>query len=172
MNYFELFGLEPNFFINEAELSSKLRALLNASHPDRFASSGSQQQMIAMQKTTQLNDAFAVLKHPVRRAQYLLELKTGIDATKEVTVKDPMFLMQQLELREQLETIIEQKNVSDLINFSDNIELMADSQRDELAQEFEQVEWNTQSIQTAIYKLQFLYKTLADIEAAEDKLLD
>ena len=128
--------------------------------------------MIAMQKTTQLNDAFAVLKHPVRRAQYLLELKTGIDARKEVTVKDPMFLMQQLELREQLETIIEHKNTADLIKFSDNIESMADNQRNELAQEFEQDEWDAQSIQTAIYKLQFLYKTLADIEAAEDKLLD
>lgn len=172
MNYFELFGLEPSFLIDQSQLASKLRALLNAAHPDRFASSGAQQQRLAMQKSTQINDAFATLKNPIRRAQYLLETEKNIDASKEVTVSDPVFLMQQLELREQLEVIIDQKSASDLMKFSDNISAMAKTQESEVANLFAQDDWQVKNILSAIHKLQFLHKTLSDIEAAEDKLLD
>ena len=171
-NYFELFGLEPNFFVNDVELNSTLKKLLHATHPDRYASASSQEQMIAMQKTTEINDAYAILKNPVRRAQYLLAIKKGVDVSRNVTVNDPVFLMQQLELREQLEHIVLRKNASELISFSDHIESIRDEQIAELKLFFEQNEWSIQNIQTAIYKLQFLLKTLHDIEVAEDRLLD
>lgn len=170
-NYFELFGLEPNFSIDVAKLSSKLRALLNSVHPDKFASSGSQQQMLSMQKTTQLNDAFAVLKNPVKRAQYLLHLKTGIDTSKEHTVNDPEFLMQQLELREELEDISSSSDISQLHQFADKISELEEVQEKQMAELFSQAPLDTDQLQKAIYKLQFLHKTLSDIEQAEDKLL-
>lgn len=170
-NYFELFGLEPNFSIDVAKLSSKLRALLNSVHPDRFASSGAQQQMLSMQKTTQLNDAFAVLKNPVKRAQYLLHLKTGIDTSKEHTVNDPEFLMQQLELREELEDISSSSDISQLHQFADKISELEEVQEKQMAELFSQAPLDTDQLQKAIYKLQFLHKTLSDIEQAEDKLL-
>lgn len=170
-NYFELFGLEPNFSIDVAKLSSKLRALLNSVHPDRFASSGAQQQMLSMQKTTQLNDAFVVLKNPVKRAQYLLHLKTGIDTSKEHTVNDPEFLMQQLELREELEDISSSSDISQLHQFADKISELEEVQEKQMAELFSQAPLDTDELQKAIYKLQFLHKTLSDIEQAEDKLL-
>lgn len=171
-NYFELFGLEPNFFIDQKDLSSKLKRLLQSAHPDRHAQGGSQQQMLAMQKTTRLNDAFAVLKHPVRRAQYLLQVVKGIDTTKDHTVNDPEFLMQQLELREELDNLAQQKDASGLMTFADKIEAMAEEQEASLGQRFEQDEWDLEALKVSIYKLQFLHKTLHDIELAEDKILD
>lgn len=170
-NYFELFGLEPNFSIDVPKLSAKLRTLLNSVHPDRFASSGAQQQMLSMQKTTQLNDAFAVLKHPVKRAQYLLHLKTGIDTAKDHTVNDPEFLMQQLELREELETISGGNDISQLHQFADKISALEEEQESRMAELFQQEPLDTEELEKAIYKLQFLHKTLSDIEQAEDKLL-
>lgn len=170
-NYFELFGLEPNFSIDVPKLSAKLRTLLNSVHPDRFASSGSQQQMLSMQKTTQLNDAFAVLKNPVKRAQYLLHLKTGIDTSKEHTVNDPEFLMQQLELREELEEISSSNDIGKLNQFADKIDELEVAQEKQMSELFSQEPLDTDELQKAIYKLQFLHKTLSDIELAEDKLL-
>lgn len=171
-NYFELFGLEPNFFVDKKSLSGKLKRLLQSAHPDRHASGGSQQQMLAMQKTTRLNDAYAVLKHPVKRAQYLLQVEKDIDTTKDHTVNDPEFLMQQLELREELDTITRQKDATALMSFADKIETMAEQQEGELGELFEQEPWDIEALKIAIYKLQFLHKTLHDIELAEDKILD
>ena len=171
-NYFELFGLEPNFFIDQNDLSSKLKRLLQSTHPDRHTQGGSQQQMLAMQKTTRLNDAFAVLKDPVKRAQYLLLVVKDIDTTNDHTVNDTEFLMQQLELREELDTISKQKDAGMLMDFADRIEAMADQQEQKLGQLFEQDSWDLDALKISIYKLQFLHKTLRDIELAEDTLLD
>ena len=171
-NYFELFGLEPNFFVDQKDLSSKLKRLLQSAHPDRHAQGGSQQQMLAMQKTTRLNDAFAVLKDPVKRAQYLLQVEKNIDTTKDHTVNDAEFLMQQLELREELDTISKQKDAAELMNFADKIEELAEQQESELGGLFKQEPWDLDALKIGIYKLQFLHKTLRDIELAEDKILD
>ncbi|ACV26915.1 Fe-S protein assembly co-chaperone HscB [Kangiella koreensis] len=170
-NYFEMFGLEPNFSIDIPKVSAKLRTLLNSVHPDRFASSGAQQQMLSMQKTTQLNDAFAVLKNPVKRAQYLLRLKTGIDTAKDHTVNDPEFLMQQLELREELEDIVASGDISRLNQFADKISELEEKQEEQMSELFAHQPLNTEELEKAIYKLQFLHKTLSDIEQAEDKLI-
>ncbi len=174
-NPFELFGLEPNFLLNEQELSQKLRDMLQTVHPDRFVSSSDQEQLAAMQKTTQINDAYGVLKSPVRRAQALLQLRTGVDSSGEVTVKDPMFLMQQLELREELENLSVKKDMNGLMSFAEQIESMQEQQiaviNDFFQQEGENQELESDKILAEIYKLQFLRKTLIDIEAAEEKIL-
>ncbi len=174
-NPFELFGLEPNFLLDEQELSQKLRNMLQSVHPDRFASGSDQEQLAAMQKTTQINDAYGVLKSPVRRAQALLQLKAGLDGSKEVTVKDPVFLMQQLELREELETLSTKKDMGGLMDFAETIESMEDAQiasiNDLFQQEGENQLLESDKILTEIYKLQFLRKTLMDIDAAEEKIL-
>ncbi|WP_251359820.1 Fe-S protein assembly co-chaperone HscB [Kangiella sp. TOML190] len=171
-NPFELFGLEPNFLLNERELSQKLRSMLQAVHPDRFASAGDQEQLAAMQKTTQINDAYGILKSPVRRAQALLKLKTGMDGAAEITVKDPMFLMQQLELREELEKLSDDKDMNGLLDFSEQIEAMQSEQITAIDSLFNQDALDSDKILAEIHKLQFLRKTLMDTEAAEDKLLD
>ncbi len=149
--------------------------MLQAVHPDRFASGSDQEQLAAMQKTTQINDAYGILKSPVRRAQALLQLKTGVDGTGEVTVKDPMFLMQQLELREELEILSDKKDMNGLLAFAEEIESMEKKQianiNDFFQQEDENHALDSDKILTEIYKLQFLRKTLIDIEAAEEKIL-
>ncbi len=56
-----------------------------------------------MQWSTRVNEAYRVLKSPVRRAQYLLELN-GVDVQFETNTQMPTdFLLRQLELREALE---------------------------------------------------------------------
>ena len=56
-----------------------------------------------MQWSTRVNEAYRVLKSPVRRAQYLLEMN-GVDVQFETNTQMPTdFLLRQLELREALE---------------------------------------------------------------------
>ncbi|MFT5164243.1 MAG: molecular chaperone HscB [Alteromonadaceae bacterium] len=105
VNYFELFNLPFQFEVKLAGVSDTYRELQRVVHPDKFANAGEHEQLIAVQKSAQVNDAFQTLKNPLLRAQYMLA-EQGVDLQiEQKTLQDPTFLMQQMELREQLEDI-------------------------------------------------------------------
>ena len=58
------------------------------------------------------------------------------------------------------------------MDFADKIETMAEEQETALGELFKQGDWDLEALKVSIYKLQFLHKTLHDIELAEDKILD
>jgi molecular chaperone HscB len=64
-------------------------------HPDYHADS-------TTDESAAVNEAYATLRDPFRRADYLLSLYHG-DATPEVVPLPPAFLMRAMEFREQLE---------------------------------------------------------------------
>ena len=100
MNYFELFGLPSQFQLDGSLLSSQFRELQKRFHPDNFASASERDRLMAVQKASEINDAYQVLKSPLSRAEYLLA-ENGVDIRGEQqTMSDPMFLMEQMELRE------------------------------------------------------------------------
>jgi molecular chaperone HscB len=97
---FALFGLEPRFDLDTAELE---RAYLDRSkdaHPDRFAGAPAADRARAVSRAMELNDAYKTLKRPVARAEYLLaRAGQGIGDHEKVDVS---FLSEVLELREEL----------------------------------------------------------------------
>lgn len=102
LNHFSYFELPEKFDIDLADLTHRYRELQKVIHPDKFANSPERERLQAVQRAAQVNDAFDVLKSPLYRAQHLLVLN-GIEAEKNATISDPMFLMQQMEMRESLE---------------------------------------------------------------------
>ena len=104
-NYFELFSLEVDFSIDLAQLERSYQQQVAKYHPDKFASKSDKEKTQALQNTALLNTAFETLNAPLSRATYLLELE-GIDAFDEKdTQMDMDFLMGQIALREELESI-------------------------------------------------------------------
>ena len=102
-NHFELFGLPPAFSLDLSRLDAAYRDIQSEVHPDRYAHSGDAERRASMQMTTRVNEAYRALKSPVRRAQHLLELN-GVDVAFETNTAMPReFLVEQMELREQLE---------------------------------------------------------------------
>ena len=100
---FEILGLERRFGLDLPELDSRRRSLQSEIHPDRFAAQGSAAQRLAMQWSVRVNEAYARLRDPVRRAAYLCEL-AGVDlAIERNTAMPQAFLIQQMQWREQLE---------------------------------------------------------------------
>ena len=100
-NHFELFDLPVSFDIDTNTLAERYRELQRTVHPDKFASAPNRERRLAMQKATQINEAFQILKKPLTRAAYLLQLH-GIDTNQQNTTMDSEFLMTQMELREEL----------------------------------------------------------------------
>lgn len=102
-DHFALFGLEPRFALDVAELDAAYKRVQAHVHPDRFASATAAERRIAMQWAARANEAFQTLRSPTRRAAYLCEVN-GVALKSESNTAMPVdFLMQQLEWRESLE---------------------------------------------------------------------
>lgn len=100
-NHFELFQLPQAFELNLEQLDQAYREVQNRVHPDKFVNATEAEQRVAMQWSTQANEAYQVLKQTLRRARYLCELQ-GLDLGIESNTQMPgSFLMQQMEWREQ-----------------------------------------------------------------------
>jgi len=169
-NYFELFDLPVSFNIDNQSLAECYRELQKAVHPDKFASGSDQEKRLSVQLAAHINEANQTLKSPQRRVRYILELRgIAFDDEKDTSL-DPMFLMEQIELREALEAANEQSVL-------DNIMKTLKSRRDDIMAVLENMlaATDTDQLQAAkkeVQKLQFLSKLQQEAEAVEEKLLD
>ena len=101
--HFAQLAVPPTFDIDLAELDRNYFGLQRAFHPDRFATKSAREQEYSLRHATNLNDAFKVLKSPVLRAEYLLELSGAASAGgAEKTINDEDVLMEAMETREAL----------------------------------------------------------------------
>lgn len=103
MTPFELFGLKPAFKVDlEALHAAHERAILQV-HPDRFADRLAAERRVAEQWASRINEAYAVLKDPVKRAVWLCEA-AGRSVGAETNTRMPTdFLMQQMAWREAMD---------------------------------------------------------------------
>jgi molecular chaperone HscB len=100
---FELFQLPEQFAQDRAQLDARWKNLQREAHPDKFAAQGAAAQRLAMQWSVRINEAYQRLKDPVKRAAYLCQLHNAPVNAENNTAMPVDFLMQQIELREQLE---------------------------------------------------------------------
>jgi molecular chaperone HscB len=171
-NHFELFGLPVSFEIDIQQLSERYRELQRAVHPDKFANASDRERRLAVEKAAQINEAFQTLKSPMNRARYILELR-GVDFDNERdTHFDPMFLMEQMELREALAEV---KSAADPITAlgksMDDIHQRHKAMIAELADMLKD-ESKIDEGKQAVQKLQFLDKLQQEAEAIEEELAD
>ena len=174
LNHFQLFELPVTFAIDIPQLTERYRDLQRAVHPDRYANASDQERRLAMQRTAQLNEAFQVLKQPLTRARYMLELQ-GVDFNNERdTQQDPMFLMEQMELREGLEEI--QNHSDPLTKITETMQAIEVREK----QLFEEIqtylksnsEQDQKAAKAVVHKLQFMQKLRQEAEDKEAALMD
>ncbi|MGC9550528.1 co-chaperone HscB [Vibrio metoecus] len=170
MNYFELFGLPIQFELDGSLLSSQFRTLQKRFHPDNFATASERDRLLAVQQAAQINDAYQTLKDPLRRAEYLLSLQ-GIEMNSEQqTLQDPMFLMEQMELREELESVTSHAEPETaLMDFDSKVTKMQRAYLTQLQQLLSQSEWLAAADQ--VRKLKFFAQIKNEVERVEDQLL-
>ena len=104
-NHFELFQLPVRFELDLTALSAAYREVQSRVHPDKFVQAGGAEQRVAMQWATQANEAYQVLKDPLKRAAYLCELHGVALNVESNTAMPRAFLLQQMEWREQLQEV-------------------------------------------------------------------
>lgn len=169
MNYFQLFSLPTAFRIDNSVLASNYRELQKQYHPDKFVMLSDAERLAAMQKSTEINDAYQTLKSSASRAQYMLML-SGLDiALEQRTLQDTEFLMQQMMWREQLESFGEEDE-DEIEAFAAHI--VTQVQALEVQIEAQLQDESLEATANSVRKLKFMLKLQVEIEQLEEKLFD
>src|SRR5439155_21624037 len=104
--HFERLGLPARFDVDPAEVERHYLARSRALHPDFHGQATAAEQRASLEMTAALNEAYAVLRDPFRRAEYLLTLY-GRPSAAEVKEMAPAFLEEMLDLRLEIEELRE-----------------------------------------------------------------
>lgn len=99
-DYHALLGMEERYELDPRELERQYLERSKRIHPDRFVNAPAHERVAALQESMLLNDAYKTLKEPLARAEYLLS-RNGLEIADNERL-DPGFLMEILELREEL----------------------------------------------------------------------
>ena len=171
-DHFSLFELPARFRLDAALLDRRYLEMQSRVHPDRFAAADAGSQRLSLQGATLVNEAFATLKDPLKRAQYLLALRGVEQDPQKSTLNDPAFLMQQMELREALAAVSSAQDPRARLDaLLDEIGGMIKHQLARLAVQLE--DGGADQLAAAaetIQKMQFLNKLHAQAEAIEADL--
>ena len=112
LSLFAVAGLPETYDLDVQALRTQVLALQKGLHPDRFANAEPAARRYSLEWSTRLNEALAILRDPLRRADYLLQ-RQGVDALGEqVKVADPELLMTQMIYRERLEDLVAARDLS------------------------------------------------------------
>lgn len=168
-NHFEVFDLPVSFDIDTDTLAQRYRDLQRTVHPDKYANAPERERRLAMQKATQINEAFQTLKIPLTRGLYLLQLQ-GINANDNHATMDGEFLMAQMELREELADIKQHPQPLDALNsFLARIDKEQQHLIHILSQQFAQE--NYQVASDSVRQFQFFKKLYEDALRLEEELV-
>lgn len=108
-DYFAFFSLPQSLQIDSAALEQLFHQLSWKLHPDNFVKASEFERNLALERSSELNDAYRTLRDPISRVEYLL-LRAGV--RKEGTTKQqapPELLEEVFELNEALDELREAK---------------------------------------------------------------
>jgi molecular chaperone HscB len=170
-NYFQLFDLPVQFDLDEAALGEHFRKLQQQFHPDRYAGASESEQRLAVQYSALVNQAYTILRQALPRALYLLELKGMSQQQVSAQKVAGGFLMEQLELREKLETIADMVDPETVLDhLMSEIAQDISVHRDEFSLAY--AAENLDGAAVACVKMQYLGKLMSEAEQIESDWLD
>lgn len=169
-NFFTLLGVQPACQIDLATLERHYREAQAKWHPDRFVNSSAGERLAALQQTSLLNDAYSTLKTPLRRAEHLLAVLADESSMKSGRKLDTAFLLQQLELREELEALVSSRELDGLAELHKTVSGQLNMQWQAFSSQVHEQDWCAARL--GLQKLQFLQRLQDEIAHSEDRLLD
>jgi molecular chaperone HscB len=110
VDYFALFEKPRKLWIEMDGLEKKFLQLSWKLHPDNFVNATERERELSLEKSSQLNDAYRVLRDPVARVEYLLEIEGARKEGEHKQQAPPELLEEVFELNESLDELREAKS--------------------------------------------------------------
>ncbi|MCU0690192.1 MAG: Fe-S protein assembly co-chaperone HscB [Polyangiaceae bacterium] len=172
MDPFETLGIEPRFDLDMRMIEKRHRELSRALHPDRYVGRPASERRMALNRAIEVNQAWRVVRDPVRRAEALLR-RAGLDAGETGgATADPGLLMEMMEQREALGEARMERDAAKVQRLTD---AMRDRERRVLGSLAARLDsHDAESIASALPalgELRFVRRFLEEASAAEDELL-
>jgi molecular chaperone HscB len=169
MDPFATLGIAPTYRVDLAAVEKTHRDLSRALHPDKYVGASASERRAALAKAVEVNEAWRIVRDPIRRAEALLGL-AGVAIGEGLEPKaDPGFLMEMLEQREALS---EAKRARDLDAVRRMAAAMGESSRDVervLSEGFARGDMG--SLAGKLGELRFYRRFLDEVSAIEDELV-
>ena len=134
-NYFELFEVPRKLWIEMSALEKKFLELSWKLHPDKFVNAGAEEQELSLKRSSELNDAYRVLRDPIARVEYLLGLEGMRKEGEHKQQAPPELLEEVFELNESLDELREAKaSGSDLASLKSRLESAEENFQEKLGE--------------------------------------
>ena len=168
MDPFATLGIARAFDVDLAAVEKVHRELSRALHPDRYVGASPSERRASLAKAVEVNEAWRVVRDPIRRAVALLalsgvEVGEGRDAAKAA----PAFLMDMLEQREALSEARQNKDLEAVRRLAAAIEERVRDVERELAAGFARGE--AKGLVGKVGELKFYRRFLDEVSAIEDE---
>ena len=123
-DYFAIFSLPRKLWIEMPGLEQKFLQLSWKLHPDNFVNASAEEQADSLKRSSALNDAYRVLRDPVARVEYLLEIEGARKEGEQKQQAPPELLEEVFELNESLDELREAKaSGADLVGLKSKLEI-------------------------------------------------
>ena len=109
VDYFALLEMPRKLRVELPALENKFLQLSWKLHPDNFVNASEQERELSLQHSSELNDAYRMLRDPVARAGYLLSLEGMRKEGENKQQAPPELLEEVFELNESLDELREAK---------------------------------------------------------------
>jgi molecular chaperone HscB len=109
-DFFALFGMPRKLWIEMNALEQKFLQLSWKLHPDNFVNATETERELSLKRSSELNDAYRVLRDPVARVEYLLGLENMRKEGEHKQQAPPELLEEVFELNESLDELREAKS--------------------------------------------------------------
>lgn len=169
MNPFATLGVEARFDLDLGAVEKTHRELSRALHPDRYASAGASERREALSKAVEVNEAWRVLRDPIRRAEALLALRGLALSEGREPKAAPEFLMEMLEMREALGEAREARDLAAVHRMARAIDERSRAVQADLAAGFGSGA-ALEPLAAKVGELRFYRRFLDEVSAIEDEL--
>jgi molecular chaperone HscB len=170
MDPFATLGIARSYELDLPAVEKTHRELSRAMHPDRFVGAGASERRAALAKAVEVNEAWRIVRDPIRRAEALLALQ-GVAVGEEGEPKaDPEFLMEMLEQREALSDARQARDLGAVRKMAQAIEQRSRQVERALADGFARSTAGS-SLVGKVGELRFFRRFLDEVSSAEDEAL-
>ena len=170
MDPFVTLGLAQSFDVDLASVEKTHRELSRALHPDRYVGASASERRAALERAVAVNEAWRVVRDPIRRAEALLALR-GVEVGEgREPQASPEFLMEMLEQREALSEARQGRDLGAVKAMAAAIEARSRGVEGELARGFAGGDAALPGLRAKLGELRFYRRFLDEVSAIEDEL--
>ena len=166
MDPFAILGIARSFDVDLGTVERIHRELSRALHPDKFVGVD-RERKFALAKAVEVNEAWRIVRDPVRRAEALLGL-AGVNLAEGQEPKpEPDFLMEMLEQREALSDARHAHDLRTVRAMATGVEARVREAEAALSNGF--ARGDTQIVLRRLGELRFFRRFLDEVSAIEDE---